>query len=244
MAIPQYTMTLDWSENIAPDVKHFAFTRDDGKTLDFIPGQFITLLIRQDDKLIRRSYSIATIPGQSEKIEFSANYVDKGLASELLFNLTPGDKLTFTGPHGRLVLRDEQPKRYIFIATGTGVTPYRSMLPSLAPRLQTNELSVVLLLGVRNRENCIYANEFKSFANQHPNFMFRAQYSRETSALDQKFEFSGRVQTAYAELNLNPEQDIIYLCGNPDMIDESFEQLKEKGFDAKNVRREKYISSN
>lgn len=242
MAIPQFTMTLAWSENIAPDVKHFAFDRDDGAPLDFIPGQFVTLLLNQDDKVLRRSYSIATIPGKNNQIEFSASYIKDGIASELLFNLVPGSQLTATGPHGRLVLRDESPKRYILIATGTGVTPYRSMLPTIKERLASEDLEVVLLLGVRDRENCIYAEEFKAFARENPKFTFRAQYSRAEN-IDQEFEFQGRVQSAYPDLNLNPDEDIIYLCGNPDMIDESFESLKAMGFDASRVRREKYISS-
>jgi NAD(P)H-flavin reductase len=45
-------------------------------------------------------------------------------------------------------------------------------------------------------------------------------------------------------LDLDPENDIAYLCGNPDMIDQAFDRLTQKGFSPKNIRREKYISSN
>jgi NAD(P)H-flavin reductase len=44
-------------------------------------------------------------------------------------------------------------------------------------------------------------------------------------------------------LSLNPDEDIVYLCGNPGMIDESFAYLKDKGFALQRIIREKYISS-
>ena len=43
------------------------------------------------------------------------------------------------------------------------------------------------------------------------------------------------------ELNLNPERDIVYLCGNPDMVDQAMAWLKELGFPVARVRREKYL---
>ena len=50
------------------------------------------------------------------------------------------------------------------------------------------------------------------------------------------------MQTAFPELNLNPEEDVVYLCGNPSMIDESFELLKSHQFTTQHIIREKYIS--
>jgi ferredoxin-NADP reductase len=244
MPISEFTLTLQWSKLIAPGVKHFAFSREDAQPFSYIPGQFITLFLPQPDKLLRRSYSIATIPGESEWVEFSASYIADGRASELLFNLTPGTTLSATGPHGRLILRDEQPARYILVGTGTGITPYRAMLPELAKRMSQSDLQVILLLGVRDCEYCLYADDFTHFAKAHPAFTFRAQYSRTTAPLDATFEFSGHVQSAFPELNLNPEGDIVYLCGNPAMIDSAFAALKGLGFDTQSVRREKYFSSN
>jgi ferredoxin-NADP reductase len=46
------------------------------------------------------------------------------------------------------------------------------------------------------------------------------------------------------ELKPDPKKDIVYLCGNPDMIDTAVERLKAIGFDNTNLRREKYVSSN
>lgn len=244
MPIQTYSLTLERAEMIGRYVRHLAFKRTDGEPFNYTPGQFITFHFEHQGKTLRRSYSIASIPGQTDLIEIAVGYIEGGPGTELLHGLQPGDALQAAGPFGRLVLRDEQPQRYIFIATSTGVTPYRAMLPELAQRLQQQDLQVVLLEGVQTREDLLYKDDFLNFALNHPNFEFRAHYSR--LAIDNNaegFEHEGYVQTALSDLQLNPESDIVYLCGNPGMIDDSFEQLKAFGFDPKNVRREKYISS-
>lgn len=238
-----FVLTLKHAELIAPQVRHLVFQRQDGALFTFIPGQFITLLIEGGEKLLRRSYSIAnTHVTGGNTVEFAASYVAGGTASELLFNLKPGETVTASGPFGRLILRDEQPGRYILIATGTGVTPYRSMLDQIAQRLeQQPNLQVIILFGVRTPEELLYRNEFVAFAKQHPHFEFRAYYSR--APKQESYEYQGHVQVAFTDIQPQPEKDIIYLCGNPNMIDEAFAQLTALGFASQNVRREKYISS-
>jgi len=244
MAIQTFPLVLKSVRMIAPEVKHFEFEREDKAAFPFIPGQFITFHIPTEEKTLRRSYSIATLPGEHHKIEFAAGFVKEGPASELLFHLKPGDILQATGPFGKLVLKDETPKRYILVATGTGVTPFRSMLPDLKQRLENSDLEVHLLLGVRTREHLIYKNDFMQMAKDHPNFHFHACYSREKLEAPESFEHTGYVQNYLFELPLDKDGDVVYLCGNPNMIDEAFNGLKERDFDIHNIRREKYISSN
>jgi NAD(P)H-flavin reductase len=53
----------------------------------------------------------------------------------------------------------------------------------------------------------------------------------------------GYVQQILAELAPDPARDIAYLCGNPDMVDATFEALKAAGLPLPQIRREKYVSS-
>lgn len=243
MKIEPFTLVLDSTQDIAPGVRHFFFRREAADVFRFVAGQFITLQLMRDDKLVRRSYSIASLVGQSDFVEFAASYIKDGFASELLFNLKPGDSLQATGPFGRLILRDEDPKRYIFVATGTGVTPYRAMLPEIEKRCSGSDLQVVLMQGVRRPEDLLYANDFLTFAASHPAFDYQAFYSREMPDEIAAHENSGYVRTGFDKLNVQPGEDVIYLCGNPDMIDECFADLQARGFSSKDIRREKYISS-
>lgn len=238
-----FNIVLDSVRDIAPGVKHFAFRREDGAKLEFTPGQFIQVWFAgQDGSPVRRSYSIASVPGKDETIDMAVSEVVDGFATERFWALKPGDVLRAMGPFGRLVLRDEPATRYILVATGTGVTPYRAMLPQIAKRLDDGAPGVTLMMGVRTRADLLYGDEFVEFAERHPGFRFTAHYSRENPADAKGWERQGYVQNAFDDLGLNPETDVVYLCGNPNMIDDAMGWLTARGFTAQRVRREKYIS--
>jgi len=228
---------------VSPKVKHFVFKRTEDTLFDYLPGQFITIHFEHEGKVLRRSYSIANVPAQNNRIEFAAGYVEGGPGTNLLFNLKPGDSININGPFGRLTLKDDQHKRYILIATSTGITPYRAMIAELSHRLAANpDLHVVILQGVQKREDILYNDEFLALAKQFPRVTFQAHLSREEGTPLNSHEHLGHVQTAFPQLSLNPGEDLIYLCGNPSMIDDAFAYLKDQGFAMQQIIREKYIS--
>ncbi|ASQ46955.1 ferredoxin--NADP reductase [Legionella clemsonensis] len=244
MQIQIFPIILKEAFMLSPKVKHFIFNAEKMPPFNYIPGQFITIHFEKNGKMLKRSYSIANVPSQDNRIEFAAGYVEGGPGTELLFNLKPGDAINISGPFGRLILKDNIPKRYILVATSTGVTPYRAMIEELKRRLQaTPDLKVIILQGVQKREEILYPDEFKRFAKDFPQVTFRAHLSRELSDNLSEGEYTGYVQHAFPDLSLNPENDVVYLCGNPGMIDNSFAYLKEKGFNLQQIIREKYISA-
>ncbi|ODN42639.1 FAD-binding oxidoreductase [Piscirickettsia litoralis] len=246
MAVQKFKLELKSAKMVTPSIRHMAFTRTDGQPLDYKPGQFISFLFDVDGKVKRRSFSVATIPGQTDEIEIAISYVKGGLASEALFNLESGQTLDAMGPAGRLVLQDDPAERILLTGTGTGIAPYRCMLPQIAEKLAANpKLEFKIILGVQYRKDALYAEDFRSFAAQHERLEFRVCYSREDLSQDKaNDEYSGYVQDQFDNLAMNPDNDIVYLCGNPNMIDDSFTKLTDIGFAMKQVRREKYISPN
>ena len=243
MQLNIFPVVLEQAFMITPNVKHFVFRRTQEPVFDYLPGQFITIHFEHAGKILKRSYSIANVPTQNNRIEFAAGYVEGGPGTDLLFNLKIGDSINVNGPFGRLILKDETPKRYVLVATSTGITPYRAMIPELKRRMERDpELSVVILQGVQKREDVLYGEEFAALSASYPRLTFRAQLSRELAAQLQDHEYCGYVQRAFPELALNPQHDVIYLCGNPGMIDEAFASLKDMGFAMQQIIREKYIS--
>lgn len=238
-----FPITLEEAFMLSPTVKHFIFRAHLTPFFDYIPGQFITIHFEHEGKMLKRSYSIANVPAQNNRIEFAASFIEGGPGTQLLFNLSPGDTIHINGPFGRLILKDEIPKRYILAATSTGITPYRAMLAELKQRLSQNpSLAVVILQGVQKREDLLYKDEFLAFAHASPQVQFCAQLSRENPEQLQPYEAIGYVQHAFTALQVNPANDVVYLCGNPAMIDEAFNDLKERGFAMQQIIREKYIS--
>ncbi len=240
MSREKFKLILRSQQEIAPQVRHFVFERADGQPLDFIPGQFINLFFEYEGNIVQRSYSLANTPGE-KTLALALSYITSGKASQHLFKMQSGDEIEASGPFGRLTLREEAPKRYILVATGTGVTPYLSMREELMCRMAQG-VEVVLLLGSRTPEELLYRDIFVEFANNAAGFQFIGCCSRTIN--DAPYLRQGYVQDQFEGLNLNPETDMVFLCGNPNMIDAAYTKLTSMGFTAANVRREKYVSSN
>jgi ferredoxin-NADP reductase len=254
LAIVQFPLKLVSRRMLAPSVGHYSFVREDGQPLDFIPGQFIQIHFSYaDGTATKRSYSLATIHdhamGPGEAVEIAVSYVPGGAATALFEGLDIGSTVNASGPFGRFCLMPQDTnRRYLLIATGTGVTPYRAMLPELERLIAERGIEVVLLFGARTPSELLYGDEFRAFATKHPsNFRFVPCFSRELpeegSAQAHADVRHGYVQQFLDAFTPDAAGDIAYLCGNPNMVDACFESLKGHGLAVAQIRREKYVSS-
>jgi len=235
---------------IAPTVAHLSFVRDDGLPLDFIPGQFVQVHFHYaDGTATKRSYSLATIHdhaiGPGEAVEIAVSYVTGGAATALFESLPEGGQITASGPYGRFCLMPaDANRRYLLIGTGTGVTPYRAMLPLIEQQIRERGIEVVLLFGARTPDELLYGDEFRAFADAHSShFRFVPCFSRELPENPHPDVRQGYVQQFLDEFAPKADTDIAYLCGNPNMVDACFEVLKGHGLPIPQIRREKYVSS-
>jgi ferredoxin-NADP reductase len=245
----QFPLRLVSAHMIAPAVRHMVFERADGQPFAFIPGQFIQIHFHYDDgKPTKRSYSVGTVAsGDStpiQHIEIAVSYVEGGAATKLLSELEVGQTVDASGPYGRFCLMDgDTNQRYVLVATGTGVTPYRAMLPLITKLTQSRGCEFAIVYGARNEADLLYGEEFEAFAAVTPGFSFHPCFSRVPRAVPRGNDRNGRVQVAIEALKPSVDGDIFYLCGNPEMVDQSFTMLKESGLAVPHIRREKYISS-
>jgi ferredoxin-NADP reductase len=242
-----FELELARSWMLAPEVRHMAFRRRDGKPLAFVPGQFLQIHFEHQGRQLRRSYSIAThvddAANPEQQIEIAVSYVPGGAATALLSGMREGDALQASGPYGRFVLHGEDTnRRYLLIATGTGVTPYRAMLPELRRAIPGRGFEVALVYGARTPAELLSGAEFERCAAEVPAFRYYACLSRVARVVARADDRNGRVQVALPELAPSAEHDIAYLCGNPDMVDACFTLLKDAGLPIPHIRREKYIS--
>jgi len=236
---------LSAARMVTPRIRELTLRRADGAPLAFVAGQFVTLHLPHQDKLLRRSYSIASVPQPGiHEVAIAVSHVAGGRATGILFSAEPDARFKVTGPFGRFVLRDDPPCRYLLIATGTGVTPYRAMLPELEARVGAGRCTVDLLLGVRGRDELLYGAELAAAAARSSQLRFHPCLSRVASDALVPGERHGYVQDALRSFALDPARDVAYVCGNPEMIDAVYAHLTAAGFPIANVRREKYVSSN
>ena len=253
MAIVHFPLKLTARRMIAPTVAHLSFLRDDGQPLDYIPGQFIQIhFTLADGSPARRSYSLATqhdhALGPGEAVDIAVSYVAGGAATALFEGMPLGGSVDASGPFGRFcLLPQDANRRYLLIGTGTGITPYRAMLPQLDTLMRERGIEVVLLQGARSPDELLYGDEFRAFAEAHAGFRYLPCLSRELPAAGSAQAHAdvrhGYVQNVLPELSPDPATDIAYLCGNPNMVDACFEALKAHGLPVPQIRREKYVSN-
>src|SRR3954464_11868189 len=114
---------------LSPSVRELAFERADGAAFAFEAGQWVSLVLPHDDADLRRAYSIASAPDGSPRFELAITHVMDGPGSSYLHTVEPGATIKAIGPQG-FFTRPVAAKSgaSLFIATGTGVTPFRSMI--------------------------------------------------------------------------------------------------------------------
>ena len=244
MVSPRYPVVLKERRELAPNTLELTYVREDEAPIAYVPGQFFSVDFRHQGEEKSRSYSASGRVqdlGQNREFRFAITAVPNGAASSYFFNAETGDRAKISGPFGALVLPRLDPLRYLLVGTGTGVAPYRAMLPELEQRMLANpDLRVELVMGVRSRAELIYGEEFEALAGRYPGFGFHVCYSREMPETPAEHEHAGRVQLMYQALEPDPQRDMVYLCGNPQMVDESAEWFTERDFSAKNLKRERY----
>jgi len=222
------------SREIAPGVRHFQFEALGVERLDFVPGQFTSFTNMIGDKEITRAYSFASAPSGTNRFELCLNRVEPGHLSPRLFDMKPGDRINMRPPLGMFVLRPQAPRDSIFVATGTGIAPFRSMLQA---HLKPSSPAFTLLFGVRYESHLLYREEFETMARTHANFRFWPTLTRPDAEWKGR---SGRVQAHLADA-VGERRDVdFYLCGLKEMVDEVRGLLKGQGFDRKQIFYEKY----
>lgn len=221
------------SHELAEGVRHFVFEVPDVERLEFAPGQFVSLMHEINGNTITRAYSLASAPSGSNRFELCLNCVDDGHLSPYLFAMQPGGDITMGAPLGTFVIR-QPPRDSILIATGTGITPFRSYLQAYLPQ---GSPGFTLLFGVRYESHLLYREEFEAMIRKYPQFRFWPTLSRPGEAWTGR---AGHVQVHLKEA-IGERRDLdFYICGLKPMVDDVRAMLKGMGFDRKQIRYEKY----
>jgi len=187
----------------------------------FKAGQHISVGIYGNHQ--SREYSIYS-GANDEHLEILVKEVENGHFTPRLRKLKPGRLLEVHGPFGRFGLSPEAAAdgKFVFIASGTGIAPFRSMIRSFP------ELDYTLIHGVRYAKEAYDRNEYAS-----------DRYVLCTSQ-DAKGNYQGRLTGYLKNCQFHPETQF-YLCGNSNMIFDAVEILKEKGFERDQIHCEVYF---
>jgi ferredoxin-NADP reductase len=224
---------------LSDQTKHLEFAVEGATGFAFTPGQFISVQQpKPDGKTHTRAYSLASHPRTAASFDLCLNRVENGFLSNWLCDLEEGAVVQFHGPHGMFTLR--QPHQdSVFIATGTGIAPFRGMVHWLfdhSERHQDREFWLVY--GTRHEAGLYYSDEFRAIERAHSNFHYLPTLSR---GLEDWSGLRGYVQDHVREI-VGPRKDMqAYICGLHQMVDANRKLLKEElGWDRKQIVFERY----
>jgi len=204
----------------------------------FVAGQWLSLKANKPDgEEITRAYSIASPPRDDNRFALCLNRVQDGFMSNFLCDMKEGDETHCQGPFGDFILRPPL-RDTVFIATGTGIAPFRSMLHwLLADRARHQEKQLWLVFGNRTGKDIYYHEEFLRLASQHNNFHYLPTLSRGGGDWQ---GLRGYVQEHVPEVVQGRADMHAYICGLDKMIKANRDLLKSTGWDRKSILYEKY----
>ena len=211
--------------DLTHDVRQIDVSLTDPPRLDFVAGQFVSFEIDRPGlpTPATRAYSIASPPHEADRVALLLNRVPGGPGSTYLFGLREGDATAFRGPVGSFTLRENQ-RDVLFVATGTGIAPIRSMLWSLATRASTRRLT--LLWGLRSERDLYYEDELTILRQQLPNLSATITLSQPTGGWRGPI---GRVSPLVSDTVTAVSNLEVYLCGNGGMIRDVKDIIRQKG---------------
>jgi len=226
--------TVTGKRSLTPTVYELDFVSE--PEFSFKAGQFVSVVVPgkgPGGRDIRRAYSIASAP-EHRPVQLCIKLLEDGPGSNYLNDLKIGDPFKAFAPYGDFVLKTPKGRSIVFVATGTGIAPFRSMVLSKDfDRDAYGAFSV--LFGAREESEQLYTAEMSKALG--------AQFVMALTKAKPAFVgYHGRV-TNYLRAHLKdfdlPNTDF-YLCGNGGMITEVKEILMSQGVPKTSVHQEIY----
>ncbi|MCJ2532134.1 MAG: FAD-dependent oxidoreductase [Candidatus Thermoplasmatota archaeon] len=200
------------------------FERTDGKPLDFLAGQWVLTRVEKNGEDIRRAYSVASPPHIKDYFELCVKRVEGGAMSPILCGLEEGDIIDGAGPYGKVILVNPVQTGFYYVATGTGIAPFRSMIDTMYQEGQ--DVPIHLYFGVRKEEDLIYHDHWRRLGREHPKFEYIPTLSRPINGWKGE---RGYVQRLVEERVSSWNDEEVYICGIPEMVDEVREMFMDMG---------------
>ena len=232
-----------WAPNL------FSFTLTRPAHFKFSAGQFARIGLMVDGELVARAYSVVSSPFD-ETLEFFSIVVPDGAFTSNLQHLKVGDELYLDKvSYGYLTLARYQlpvPQDLWLLATGTGLAPFLSMLQDFETWKKYQHINLVY--SVRTASELAYVERIQEiaalFGEGHTGFKFVPIITRDPNAtLHDRLPIliaNGELEKTIG-LSLNPDSSHVMLCGNPQMVEDTKEALKQRGL-AMNRRGEGNIA--
>lgn len=204
--------------------------------IQFLAGQYILLNVPGSDA--KKAYSIVSAPRLDHGIELLAELIPNGVASNYFKTLKPGQEISFYAPAGVFTVSEQIQKSsnpYIFVATGSGIAPLRSMILDLLREKQDTK-NITFYWGMRYAQDLFWLEYFEELKASYSNFTLHVVLSQ---AIPEWPLCRGRVTDCLSlhDIALHAQT---YICGNPKMIEDVQSVLFKRGMKPEQIHFERY----
>ncbi len=229
-----FTSRLGHIEKISSKVYLKRFDLVEPREMHFTAGQ--TVMLRVADG-VNRSMSIASPPGETASITVAHDVSPMGPYSKWTISAKVGDEMKFMGPLGLFILDPSSRRNKVFVATGTGIAPFRSILLDVfsASRASPVPYNIFLYWGLRFEEDIFWREEFEALSRANPTFSFRLILSRPAPTWA---GLTGHVTEHILENEKKLGENDYYLCGNKSMIEDMKEILLMRNVPKEQIKTE------
>lgn len=230
-------MTEKWVQGEVVDVKHWTETlysvKVSAPNVEFIAGQYTKVSLSINDQEVARPYSFVNSPNE-DILEFYSVSVPNGPLSTAMQKLKEGDNINI-GPKGNgfLILNEIPMTENIWmLATGTAIGPYLSILKTKDS--WTKFKKVVLVHAVRYEKELTYQDTIRDIKDQYGDrFIYISYVSREETNTSLRGripkDIGNGVLEKEANIQMNPNNTHVMICGNPAMLKDTTVELKKIG---------------
>ncbi|MEY3122840.1 MAG: hypothetical protein RI993_1665 [Pseudomonadota bacterium] len=231
-------------DHVAPDVMIIYLKLPANERLQFLPGQYIDILMKDGQ---RRSFSLANAPQDDDLLQLHAKNYNGGVFSQYVFSqMKEKDILRFEGPLGTFCLREapEKGTSIIFLAGGTGFAPVKSMLEHIFQNENSpfKQCNILFYWGTRTHADLYLDKLPKKWAIENKNFSYVPVLS-ESAPADAWQGRIGLVHQAVMEDFIALSNCQIYACGAPGMISAAYHAFQTRGLKAENFFSDAFTPS-
>ncbi|OMQ21065.1 benzoate 1,2-dioxygenase electron transfer component BenC [Serratia oryzae] len=230
----EFSASLVAATPLSDSAIEFSLQLDDADGIAFLPGQYVNIEVPGSGA--SRAYSFSSLPGK-QQVSFLLRNVPGGLMSSYLTSKAqPGDKIRLRGPQGSFYLRTVA-RPLLFLAGGTGLAPFLSMLEQLAQNGSSQP--VHLVYGVTHDHDLVKLEQLEQYRTRLPNFSYLTCVASEASPSPHK----GYV-TQHLDASVLNEGDLdVYLCGPPPMVEAVLNDFQRRAFTPASFHYEKFAAS-
>lgn len=200
----------------------------------FKAGQFTMVHGQARDGPRRRAYSISSPPSWLPRLDLAVSLVNDEGESGWLCTRKPGDRIQIEPAKGHFTFRNPE-RPTVFLATGTGIAPFRSMLYDQWD--QGREPDVWLFVGARLVVELPYHEELKALHEKHATFDYVPVVSRPGRPWE---GLTGHIQAPFLARFEGRTDFDAYLCGSPAMVKDTHDLLLRRGLPKAQVFQERF----